>query len=170
MSGANTQQSESSSTETVDMNLRWGPNTVVQVLVGVWAVWWSIVFATNFFDGLKNLGVIGEGWTFASGNYGFLLSVTGVHNTPEVITALMFVGGVMWELLVALFMWRALVSVTSGSASKSAVYRAFVAAFGFFGAFMILTEVFIAYDLAGTHVQLFTTALVSLFVVDRFIE
>ncbi|RQG94848.1 hypothetical protein [Natrarchaeobius chitinivorans] len=170
MAGANTQQAEEASREPVNVNLRWGPNTIVQVLLGIWAVWWTIVFATNFFDGLINLGVLGEGWTFASGNYGFLLMVTDVHGTPEALVALLFAGGVLWELLIALLMWQALVGALSGTPSREHVYRAFVVAIGFFGAFMIMTEVFIAYDLANTHVRLLIATLVSLFVVDRFLN
>ena len=37
-----------------------------------WAAWLSVVFTTNLCDGAKALGVLGESWAFASGNYAFL--------------------------------------------------------------------------------------------------
>lgn len=124
------------------------------------------MFTTNFFDGLVQLGALGEGWSFASGNYAFLLDVTGVHDTPEFAVALIFAGGVAWELAVAALTWLAFVAQIRGSASHRHVYRAFVPAIGFFAAFLVLTEFFIAYDLADALVQLFVAVLVSLLAID----
>jgi len=33
--------------------------------------------------------VLSDGWTFASGDYAFLLEVAGVHDTPEFVVAVL---------------------------------------------------------------------------------
>jgi hypothetical protein len=140
----------------------WGARTLVLVLLAFWAVWWSLVFATNFFDALKVLDVLGENWSFASGNYGFLVSVMEVHDTPEIVTKLAFAVGILWEFALAALTWLALADHADGSGTMDTVYRAFVPAVAFFGAFLWLTEFFLAYSLANTHVRLLIAALVSL--------
>lgn len=142
------------------------PDTLVSLIFGFWAVWWSVVFTTNAFDGLVRIGVLEEGWTFASGNYAFLRDVASVHGTPESVVALLFVGGVFWELTVAALAWRGFVAAALGSLSERHVYAAFVPAVGFFAAFLVLTEVFVAYDLAHTLAQLFVAVLVSTVTVE----
>jgi hypothetical protein len=163
------EETRTGATASVTGTIGWGPPLLVRVLLGFWALWWSIVFATNFFDGLVQLGLLGDGWTLASGNYGFLLSVTEVHGTPASVVALLFAAGVVWELGVALLTWRAFASSLGGLPSRRLVYRALVPAVGFFGAFLLLTEVFLAYDLANTHVRLFIATLLTLFVVDQWL-
>ena len=168
---ATTEEETATGTSTASLTetISYGPSLLVQVLIGFWALWWSIVFGTNFFDGLVQLGVLGEGFTLASGNYGFLLSVTEVHGTPSSLVALIFAAGVVWELGVAVLTWSAFADALGGMPSKSVLYRAFIPAVGFFAAFLLLTEVFLAYDLATTHVRLFIASLLTLFVVDQWL-
>jgi len=72
--------------------------------------------------------VLSDGWTFASGDYAFLLEVAGVHDTPEFVVAFLFVGGVVWELAVAVLTLMAFVPHSQGSASETDFYRAFTTA------------------------------------------
>lgn len=145
-----------------------GPQGAVILVIGFWAVWFTFVFLTNFFEGLVQLDILGEGWSFASGNYPFLEDVMGVHDTPGIIVSLVFTLGVVWELAVAAAMWWTVVGYYSGTAPKDRMYLAFLLAVGFFAGFLVLTEIFIAYGLADTHVRLFIAALVSMYVVDRW--
>lgn len=153
-----------------ETSVTWGPETLVGLLLGFWALWWTLVAATNAFDGLVALGVLGDGWPFASGNYDALRSIVAVHGTPEEIAAALFAGGVAWESAVAILTWRAFVDARRRTASKRSIYRAFVPAVGFFAAFLVLTEAFLAYDLAQSIAGLFVAALLSLFVLDRFVR
>jgi len=47
-----------------------------QGIVLFWAVWLSVTFFANTFDGLKALKVMGEGWRFVSGNYASMVETT----------------------------------------------------------------------------------------------
>ena len=42
--------------------------TIKRGLLLFWAAWLSIVLATNLFDALRALDLLGDGWRFASGN------------------------------------------------------------------------------------------------------
>lgn len=145
-----------------------GRRGLVTLLVGFWAVWFTVVFLTNCFDGLAHLGAVGDGWTFRSGNYAFLREVMAVHDTPESIVALVFAVGVGWELAVAVAMWWTVAGYVRATASRRRLYLAFLPAIGFFAAFLVLTELFVAYDVAATHVRLFVATLLSAYVVDRW--
>ncbi|MEY7849211.1 hypothetical protein AB7C87_08430 [Natrarchaeobius sp. A-rgal3] len=149
---------------------RAGRALLVRTLVGFWALWWSLVFLTNAFDGLVELGVLGDGWAFASGNYQFLRSITAVYALPEPAVAVIFGIGVLWELAVAILCWRALVAVACDPFDLAPVYLAFVPAVGFFAAFTLLTELFLAYDLAGTHVGLFVATLLTLVAIELVVS
>jgi hypothetical protein len=47
-----------------------------------WGVWLGVAFATNLGDGLRALGLLGEGWAFASGNYRLVGQATARYGTP----------------------------------------------------------------------------------------
>ena len=52
-------------------------------LLALWALWWTVVFATNVCDAAKALGLLGETWAFASGNFGALTETTARYGpTP----------------------------------------------------------------------------------------
>ena len=154
-----------------DSEQKWlGPRGMVAMLLGFWALWFTTVFLTNFFDGLAEMGIIGEGWTFRSGNYLFLVDVMNTHSTPETIVGIVFAIGVIWELAAAGLLWWAFAGFLSGNGSKERMYAAMLVAVGFFAGFLVLTEVFMAYGLADTHVRLIVATLVSAFVIDRWWE
>src|SRR5207248_6842904 len=78
-----------------------------RALLLFWAAWLSVVFATNVLDGCKAVGLLGEGWAFASGNYRFLAETTARYGTPAWLNGLLFLGVVCWEGAAALLFWLA---------------------------------------------------------------
>jgi hypothetical protein len=148
----------------------WSPTTLKRGIVLFWGGWLSIVTLTNLFDGLKALGVLGPDWSFASGNYAFMVETTAVHGTPEGVVALLFVGVVVWEALAAALFWRAFVRFRGAGSSLVPVYQAFVVSLALFATFMWMTELFIAYGVESTHMRIFLAQLVSLYVIHRLPE
>jgi hypothetical protein len=144
------------------------PRTPLErLIVGFWASWFTLVFLTNLCDGLKVLGLVGENWKFASGNWALLVETTGIYRVPTPLVVVLFAGVVAWEGLAALLMWSAL-GARGGppEASRgSAVDRAFTVALGLFAAFALADELFIAYHVEGTHLQVFLALLASLLAV-----
>jgi hypothetical protein len=132
-----------------------------------WAVWLSIVFATNLLDGLKALGLLGESWAFASGNYRFLVETTARYGTPAWLNGLLFGSVVCWEGLAALLFWLALLTFRGkGEGRKRPLSWAFTVSLLLWGAFLIADEVFIAYGVAPAHWRPFTAQLATLLVVE----
>ena len=57
-----------------------------------WALWFSLVLATNVTDGLKALQVLPQSWAFTSGNFALMTTVTAIYHTPIWIVAILFLG------------------------------------------------------------------------------
>jgi hypothetical protein len=137
---------------------------VKRLILLFWATWLSIVFLTNLFDALKALGIVGEGWAFASGNWALVLATTRIYRVPTPVVAVLFAGVMAWESLSATLMWKALGALGAVPYARGvpAVNRAFAVALGLFAAFMVADEIFIAYPVENTHMRIFVTLLVSL--------
>jgi hypothetical protein len=119
-----------------------------------WGAWLTIVFATNVCDGLKAVGLLGEGWAFASGNYRLVEQTTARYGAPGWLNALMFVGVVCWEGAAALLF--GLAGLRARGEGSRLRHAAFAAGLGLWAAFLLADEVFVAYALGGTHLRLFT--------------
>ena len=57
-----------------------------------WAVWFTLVFATNLCDGAKALGVVQQVWPFASGNYALVVKTTAHCGPPAWLSGVLFLG------------------------------------------------------------------------------
>jgi hypothetical protein len=135
-------------------------------LLAFWCLWLSVVFASNLCDGLKELGGLGEGWKFASGNYRFLVSTTARFDVPTWLNVLLFTAVVFWEglsaLLCGLAWWDAR---RRGARASRFLYPAFLVSLLLWAGFMLADELLIAYAVEGTHVRLFTAQLATLLVI-----
>src|SRR5262245_21268974 len=134
-----------------------------RALMLFWAAWLTVVLATNVADGGKALGLLPEGWAFASGNYHFLAETTARYGTPAWVNGLLFTGVVCWEGLAAGLFW---VAWWKGHYNRRARYAAFTAGLSLWGAFLLADEVFVAYAVEAAHWRLFTAQLATLLVVE----
>jgi hypothetical protein len=128
-----------------------------------WAVWFSVVLATNTCDALKALGLLGPGWRFASGNFGFVAETTARYGVATWVNAILFLGVVVWEAAAALLFWLAWGETRSHAASAARhLYPAFSVSLALWGAFLLADELLIAYAVEASHLRLFTAQLASL--------
>jgi hypothetical protein len=134
-----------------------------RLLLLVWAAWLTVVLATNVADGCKALGLLGEGWAFASGNYRFLAETTARYGPPAWVNEVLFLGVVVWEGLATLLFWLAF---AGGPSRRRTLYAAFTAGLTLWGAFLVADEVCIAYPVEGTHLRLLTAQLVTLLAIE----
>jgi hypothetical protein len=141
------------------------------LLLFVWAAWLTVVFTTNVLDGLKALGLLSEGWAFASGNYRFLSATTARYGTSTWLNAVLFSGVIAWDAIAAALFWRATLlfpkQATKGSGS---VRLAFTVSLALWGAFLLADEIFIAYEVEAKHLLLFTAQLATLLVIELLPE
>lgn len=144
-----------------------------QGLVLFWAFWLSLVLLTNLFDGLKALGIVAEQWTFASGNYAFVVAVTAIFGTPSWINSLLFVGVILWQAVAAACLWQAWWSVRGKRrAALHTLDTAFAVNLALWAAFMLADEFFIAYEsgVEATHMRIFAAQLITLLAVHLLPE
>ncbi len=115
-----------------------------RLLLGFWAMYFSMVAITNTIDLLGELGAFE--WTFLnSGNFQYLESVVKVYDVGEVPTKLLLAGALAIELVAATLFWRALLTFGRGRGGKRAAVQALC--FGTFVwlSFVFMTEFFVAY-------------------------
>jgi hypothetical protein len=115
----------------MDVNLA----TLKSGLVLFWAAWLTIVCLTNILAGLKALGILPEGWKFASGNYQAVLDTVSTYSWPAWSAGLLFLGVIAWQALAVFLFWRAFLGSGAG-----AVVAAFAASLGLWAAFMLADE------------------------------
>ncbi len=140
-----------------------GPRLFKRGLLLFWAVWFSVVTATNACDALKELGLLGPGWRFASGNFGFLAETTARYGIAGWINATLFLGVIAWEATAASLFWLAWRQTGLRAArDATALYPAFLAGLMLWAAFMLADELLIAYTVEAAHVRLFIAQLVTL--------
>jgi hypothetical protein len=135
-----------------------------------WALWLSLVCATNALDAAKAAGLLPEWWSLASGNYAFLVQTTARHGTPAWVNAVLFAGVIGWEVLAAALFWLAGWSFRGGSRGRPAVYAASAAGVSLWATFILAEEVFIAYAVEATHWRLFTAQLATLLAIELLPE
>ena len=132
-------------------------------LVFFWSLWLSIVFLTNFFEGLKHLGWLPENWKFASQNFQLIQKTMRVYQPPGWLPAVLFIGVILWQALAFLLFWNAFrLLLVSGLSALPQVNTAFAVSLALWAAFMVSDEVFCAYEQQSSHVSLFLAQLLTL--------
>jgi hypothetical protein len=141
-----------------------------RALLLFWALWLTLVLATNVFDACKVVGLLPETWLFASGNYTFLVQTTARYGTPASVNAVLFAGVLLWEAVAAALFWLACFRFRGKSKGMPTVYLAFTASLTLWLAFMVADEVFIGYTVEATHLRLFIGQLLTLLAIELLRE
>ena len=86
--------------------VRW--RTCKRLLLLFWAVWLSMVVATNLADALRSAGLLVADSPWASGNYATILEVTAPFELPHLGARQPCIAGVIaWEGVSMLLFWMA---------------------------------------------------------------
>jgi hypothetical protein len=141
-----------------------------RALLFFWATWFTLVFASNVADGLRELGLLPESWAFSSGNFRFVAETTSRYGTPEWLNAVLFAGAIVWEGLAAFLFWRAFWAYRDWKAGLQRAYLAMIVSLLLWATFLIVDEVFIAYAVEGTHFRLFIATLATVLVMELLPE
>lgn len=132
-----------------------------------WASYFTVVFASNAGDALKELGILGESFAFASGNYALVYRVTRIYGVPGAGVAALFGGVLAWQIATAVSFWRVFSSCVRDNRQAAGANTAFALGLGLWAVFILLDEVLIAYEIPGletTHLALLSAQLLSLLV------
>ena len=136
------------------------------VLLLFWALWLTVVTASNATNALRVARVLPQGFAFASSNFELVETTTAIYHAPRAVVWLLFGGVIGWEAIAAALFWRALFaawrqSTREGATLEAPLAVAIAAAMGLFAAFMLADELLIAYPLQATHMRAFAALGVS---------
>jgi hypothetical protein len=141
------------------------------VVLLFWALWLTIVTASNVTNALRVAGALPTSFAFASANFELIEASTAIYQATRGVVWALFLGVIAWEAAAAGLFWRATIAVWrqrtgAGVATAAApLAPAFAAALGLFAAFMLADELLIAYPLQATHMRVFIALGVSWLVV-----
>jgi hypothetical protein len=135
-------------------------------LLFFWALWFSLVLATNVADGMKALGLLPDTWPLVSGNYAFVKKVMSIYSTPVWLVGTLFALVVLWEGLATLLFWRAFIQFDGvDQPGLATVYAAFAVSLALWAAFIVWDEILLVYqttNLEAVHLGILTAQLMTL--------
>jgi len=127
-----------------------------------WALWLSVVVATNVLNGLQALSALPESFKFVSGNWPWINQTMDPLGVPRALQALMFAGVIVWEGLAAALFWCAFAVYRGRSLlQEPTVIAACAVNLALWAAFQVLDEVFLAYPPQGVHRAIFTNQIIT---------
>lgn len=138
-----------------------------RTLLLFWALFYTLVLASNLTNGLQVIGWLPPDFPFVSGNYGLMEQITGIYRTPNWLLSVLFLGVLAWEGWTAVLFWRAFQRFPGErSTAQAALSLGMLLA----AAFVLMDELFLAYrvaDLEKAHLLLFTAEAVTLILINN---
>ena len=133
-------------------------HSIKRIVVLFWALFFTIVFATNLCDAFREIGMLPKDWAFASGNFGFVKQAVVIFSLPDGFTWTLYGLIILLELTIAFLFWK---TWRNGDALRSSDGRSAATAFGaaiiLWSVFLLSDEFFIVYDrLSGAEEGHFT--------------
>jgi|SRR6478735_2770067 len=116
-----------------------------RLVLGLGAAYLGIVALTNLVN-LGNAALGTSGAVLNSRNDDYVASVVGVYSVPSWFAELVVVGAATLETVGALLFLRAVLRYRGDGDGRTEAFQALAFAVALWGAFIIGTEVFVAYD------------------------
>ena len=131
-----------------------------------WALWLSVVSASNLVDALQAGGAIEPGWRFASGNFSLVAESLSIYAVPSAAAGVLFALVLLLELAASALFWRAALAPDPFAAqAQDQIFAPFWVAIGLFCAFLVCDELLLVYrrfpSLAPTHFAVLSALLLS---------
>ena len=137
---------------------------IKQGLLLFWALWFSIMFLSNLFNGLINLGFFPSYWLFYSGNFAMVANVISRYSSNIMFPAILFAAVLIVAIIVAILFWVALGTYRAQTQYNLHYVRyAFGASIALWAAFLVVDEFMIAYSFEAPYFRLLSVSLLSLF-------
>lgn len=124
--------------------------------------WFTLVCLTNILDFMYAYHGLSDDWLFRSGNYFLLAKVLQIYHTNPVILFTLFsldilvqgTSAVLFIISTILFLTRRQIS--------SIMNIAFGVSMGLWAIFILMEEIFIAYNYESVHIRLFAFEMLTL--------
>ncbi len=140
--------------------MKFSDELLKKIILLIWALWFTIVSLTNIFDALRNLGAMPDWFRFVSGNFQYISAVTSIYLLAAWLNAILFFFVIVWEAITSWLFFNAYLKF-----KNEKILAPFTFGIILFGGFMIMDELFVAYDRMGnietTHLGILVGLLVS---------
>src|SRR5262245_7238474 len=146
------------------------PRRLTRALLLFWALWFSVVSASNATDALREAGLLPADWLFVSGNFALVAESLSFYALSRTWAAVSFAFVLLFEVTASVLFWRAAMDreLRSPHAERKLLPPFFVG-IALFGAFLVLDEVLVLYrrfpNLEATHFAVLSALLLSLLTV-----
>jgi hypothetical protein len=146
------------------------PRSLARAILLFWAIWLSVVSASNAVDALQTAGVLAPGWRFVSGNFALVTESLSLYSVPPAWAAVLFWLVLLLELAASALFWRAALDPDPlAPHAQAKVLYPFLVSIGLFCAFLVFDEVLLVYrrfpNLETTHFAVLSALLLSLVLV-----
>src|SRR5687767_18842 len=144
----------------------WG----VRGILLFWALWLSVVSASNVVDALQATGALAPGWSFASGNLSLVAESLSIYAMAPAAAGVLFALVLLLELAASALFWRAALDPDPlGAASQDKILAPFWLSIGLFCVFLVFDELLLVYrrfpSLAPTHFAILSALLLSVILI-----
>jgi hypothetical protein len=139
------------------------PRTLHWALMLFWALWLTVATVTNATNALKAAGALPKDFAFAAKNLELVETTVSIFGVPEAVSWLLFLGVIAWGTAASFLLFRAAARARRGD--DGGITLAFAAAMGFFAAFMLADELFLAYVVQATNTRTFAALGVTYLIV-----
>ena len=148
---------------------------LTRILLVFWASWFSIVFASNLADALREGGVLPPGLRFRSGNFALIADSVARYSVSRTGAAALFLLVLVLQLGAASLFWRASLKPKPLSPqAQSKILHPFVVSIAQFAGFVIFDELLVLYrqlpTLETSHLVVLCALLLSLLLIRTFGE
>ena len=146
---------------------RSAPRILARAILLFWALWLSVVSASNAVDALQAAGLLAPGLHFASGNFALVAETLSVYAVPRGSAAVLFALVLVLEIAASWLFWRAALDPDPLAPHAPAkVLHPFLVGIGLFCGFLVFDEVLLVYrrfpNLETTHFAILSALLLSL--------
>jgi hypothetical protein len=122
-----------------------------KITVVFWALWWLIALWTDVVGGLAQLGWLQASWA-PNLNYPFLAESLKMYNVAPWVVDFLFVGIIVWSLVVTAFFVRAACSIKKSRAVwLRRSQTAFIIAITYWMTFFLADQMIMKFDLEENH-------------------
>jgi hypothetical protein len=136
----------------------------IRVLLWFWAIWFSVVSASNATDALLAAGLLPAGSRFASGNFDLVSGAIAIYSLSRTWAAVLFALVLIVEVVGSVLFWRAALEP-----SPARIQHPFLVGISLFCAFLVFDELLLVYrrfpNLETTHFTILTALLLSMLLV-----
>jgi len=132
------------------------------VLLLFWTTWFNWAIFTNFSSLCAAHNVWNQLWLFNSHNYSTLQTIMSIYNFNDGIVKIIFISGLLYEVLIFLLFFLALFgAITKNTYKDYVLHSAFILLAVLWLFFILLDEVFKYYKYEVPHIMFFLFTITS---------